>query len=222
MKIGRSISTAIAAHAVLTVSVHGWDASGNFVIGAYKLDTGYVTMQLRDINSFEIRDQADENFKNIWLGGVVFHDDLTFNADALAIKAPNVDANYVTLQARDTEVGRVEVARLQGATDPQFKIGNNGNAIKGTYAGLVAFHDVTPCDKAAAYTQTYSTADRTVANPTATTLVYNPTEGGWGGVSEAEATNLKNAVNALIADNLNLRKIVTALIDDLQEVGLVG
>ena len=74
------------------------------------------------------------------------------------------------------------------------------------------------------YTQTYSTADRTVANPTATApgdLVA--TEGsGWGANSEANFDKIGTAIDALVADNLDLRQAISALIDDLQTIGLVG
>jgi|TARA_R100001530_G_scaffold71254_1_gene50444 hypothetical protein len=77
------------------------------------------------------------------------------------------------------------------------------------------------------YTQTYSTADRTIANPTAAApgdLVASSSGSGavWGASSEANFDKIGTAVDALVADNLDLRKAVTALIDDLQTIGLVG
>ena len=74
------------------------------------------------------------------------------------------------------------------------------------------------------YTQTYSTADRTVANPTATApgdLVATESS-GWGANSEANFDKIGTAIDALVADNLDLRQAVSALIDDLQTIGLVG
>lgn len=70
------------------------------------------------------------------------------------------------------------------------------------------------------YTQTYSTPDRTVANPTAV-AVGDLGNGANGASSTGNFDKIEEAIDALIADNLNLRKIVTALIDDLQERGTI-
>ena len=89
--------------------------------------------------------------------------------------------------------------------------------------GTLGFHGVEAANAADAYTQTYSTADRTVANPTATApgdLVA--TSGGWGADSEANFDKISACLDALVADNLDLRQAMPALIDDLQEIGLAG
>ena len=88
------------------------------------------------------------------------------------------------------------------------------------------------------YTQTYSTANRTVANAGATVLTLtNMTDGsanntlediGNTSSSNQSAAIEKNfdkvgdEVNSLIADVDELRQTVTAVIDDLQALGLVG
>ena len=70
------------------------------------------------------------------------------------------------------------------------------------------------------YTQTYSTADRTVANPTCTSM--GALGAGANGASSAENfAKITTAMDQIIADNLDLRKAVTALIDDLQEAGVI-
>ena len=102
----------------------------------------------------------------------------------------------------------------------------------------LGFFGATPVDRPSAYTQTYSTADKTVANATAAAVVLsNMTDGSAnntlenvgatnsGDVSSAIEKNfdkIGDEVNALIADVDDLRKTVTAIIDDLQELGLVG
>lgn len=94
-----------------------------------------------------------------------------------------------------------------------------------------------------AYTQTYATADKTHANPTATTpgAVTEYTAHGAGAtpVTSAGATDLDStaaaldtlvdecqviqiAVAALIVDLADLKALVNSVIDDLQAVGLVG
>lgn len=104
------------------------------------------------------------------------------------------------------------------------------------------------------FTQTYSTADATIANPTATAPAacaamtlsavgdLVATNNGWGASSEAnfdavhtaidqaatDVAALKTAIDAnnaqidaLIADNLDLRKAITSIIDVMQEAGIV-
>ncbi len=65
------------------------------------------------------------------------------------------------------------------------------------------------------YTQTYSTADRTLEAPTAV-AVGALGNGANGASSTANFDKIGVAIDALIADNLDLRKIITALIDDIQ------
>lgn len=89
---------------------------------------------------------------------------------------------------------------------------------------LVGFNGVTPVGVQSAYTQTYSTAARTVATATATAVT---TAGGtatspFGYVTLAQANAIVTAINALIDDNLADRKAMNAIIDDLQVFGLAG
>lgn len=87
-----------------------------------------------------------------------------------------------------------------------------------------------------AYTLTYATADLTLANPTAVAVTDGDIDGTANGALEAVgATNsgdvsgaiennfveLQAVTTALIADNLDLRQTVAALVADLQSVGLV-
>lgn len=72
----------------------------------------------------------------------------------------------------------------------------------------------------ATYTQTYSTPDRTISNPTAT-VVGDLGNGASGASSTGNFDKIEDAIDKLIADNLDLRKAVTALIDDLQTVGIL-
>ena len=48
------------------------------------------------------------------------------------------------------------------------------------------------------------------------------TNNGWGASTEANFDKITTAVDQLIADNLDLRKAVAALITDLQTKGLLG
>lgn len=100
----------------------------------------------------------------------------------------------------------------------------------------LGFFGATPVVQRSAYTQTYATADKTHANPTATALTDN-TAGtanttlqaltGLVYADDVEAirnnyADLAASNNAIIADVADLKQLVNALIDDLQALGLVG
>lgn len=70
----------------------------------------------------------------------------------------------------------------------------------------------------AAYTQTYSTADRVHANLTVGSDIAAFTDPP----SAAEMAALRTFVNALKADLTDLKQLVNSVIDDLQTLGLVG
>ncbi len=65
------------------------------------------------------------------------------------------------------------------------------------------------------YTLTYETVERELAAPTAT-AVGALGNGADGASSTANFDKIGVAIDALIADNLDLRKIVAALITDLK------
>ena len=105
----------------------------------------------------------------------------------------------------------------------------------------LGFFNATPVVQRSAYTQTYSTADKTMANLTSTAHTYP----GSGNLFDAAAADLlinirtDSTANAVadtvvnvksLADNLNqaiaditdVKQAVNSLIDDLQALGLVG
>lgn len=85
-----------------------------------------------------------------------------------------------------------------------------------------------------AYTQTYATADRTVAALTATALTHSAVGGTANGTlvdctatySEAAVEEnfkeLATAFNLLLTDHTDLLQAFTALVDDLQANGVVS
>lgn len=89
----------------------------------------------------------------------------------------------------------------------------------GTTAG---FYGVTPTTRPTAYTQTYSTADKTHANAAqtavATTGATNVTPFGY--TTSAQANDIVTQLNNARADILDLKQLVNAIIDDLQALGL--
>ena len=81
------------------------------------------------------------------------------------------------------------------------------------------------------YTQTFSTAVRTVPNATVAAVAGSVAVGagtaGWDSdanrlVVTTTISEMKTSINALITDVLELKKVITALIDDLQTSGIVN
>jgi hypothetical protein len=100
-------------------------------------------------------------------------------------------------------------------------------------AAMIGFLGAAAVARPSAYTQTYSTADKTLGSLTAATLTDNT--GGTANTTLAavEATytqatirnnfaDLAAMVNKNTADHLDLAQLVNALIDDLQALGLVA
>ena len=112
-------------------------------------DSYDLLLRLYSANELTIRNYADDTFKGMILGTLRFNAALEPAANACEFRAPNTNDQYLLGMARDNDVGRVEIWRMQGAADPSFKIGNNGNAIEGTYAGSVGLHGATPVAQAA-------------------------------------------------------------------------
>lgn len=102
----------------------------------------------------------------------------------------------------------------------------------------IGFYNATPIVRPSAYTQTYSTADKTMAARTAAALTDNT--GGTVSTTlaaitagatytQADMVAVKNAIASLADqmnksrnDSLDIAQVVNAIIDDLQALGLVG
>jgi len=98
-------------------------------------------------------------------------------------------------------------------------------------ADKIGFFGATPVVQRTTYTQTFSTADKTISDPTASALTV--VDGvGTNNQSIAAITadasviaavqELAAAINALIVDGADTKAAVNALIDDLQALGLVA
>ncbi len=123
----------------------------------------------------------------------------------------------------DTSNEAVLRASVTGDVYPRLEL-TAGGVIK-TGAGSAAPTALLVANAAAqgsAYTQTYATSSKTVPAATAvavaTTAATNSTPYGY---AQAQADAIVAAVNANSADILAVKKIVNALIDDLQALGLV-
>lgn len=96
------------------------------------------------------------------------------------------------------------------------------HALRVTGDNKVGLFDAVPVGKAAAYTQTYATAAR--VNPNATALAVLTTASGLAsfGYTQAQADSIPVAINAIEADLLAIKKLVNALIDDSQALGVAA
>ncbi len=95
--------------------------------------------------------------------------------------------------------------------------------------GKLGFFGADPVVQPAAYTQTYSTATRTVTAATAVAVTLADGAGTNDGTAaaitdvataKAAIQELNATITALVADQLVLRKLINSLIDDLQALGL--
>jgi hypothetical protein len=89
-------------------------------------------------------------------------------------------------------------------------------------APTLGFFGATPVVRVAAYTQTFSTASRTVSNPTFSNLVTTAATNvvPYGFTTQAQADDIATKVNQLAADVAILRQLINSLIDDSQAYGL--
>ena len=131
-----------------------------------------------------------------------------------------------------TQVGAAGATYIGGKLS--FLAGTNAAAPTEKFAlsgAGIGFFGVTPVARASAYTQTYSTADKTHATPTAQALSMSVGTGDTTvqdvGTSFNQTTlnnnfrDLVNQVNNLRNDHLDLAQLVNAIIDDLQAYGLL-
>jgi hypothetical protein len=93
----------------------------------------------------------------------------------------------------------------------------------------VGFYGVTPTTRPTAYTQTYSTADKTHAAPTAATLTVSDgagTNDNTIGAITADASviaavqEIADEINKLVADVADVKQVVNSIIDDLHSHGV--
>lgn len=86
----------------------------------------------------------------------------------------------------------------------------------------VTVETAAPSGDRSTYTQTYSTALRTVPNATvAAAATTSATNSSPYGFAQAQADAIPTNINALAVDVLALKKVITGLIDDLQAAGIV-
>jgi len=186
---------------------------------------------------------VDQSFAPTWTGKHTFANDIDFGSGANRVLkiADNDSLRSLTVKTGD------EVTPSTGSGDFLLDVGAAAasagklklGATNAAEVWLVAsgkklgFFGTTAAVQASAYTQTYTTADKTQANLTSATLTDS--SGGspgttlaaitGGGIACENATkdavaSLAAQVNALRVDLEDVKQITNSLIDDLQAYGL--
>ena len=104
-----------------TVTLPAFTAGGDISLGANKLKTTNFVQREYSTSIWGIYNAAESDFQGLYITAL-WASSLNMSADGAPLSAVNTDAAYMLLRARDTGVGQVEVARLQGAADPYFQM----------------------------------------------------------------------------------------------------
>lgn len=146
---------------ILTVigGVPTWTATPTLTgltIGASDLDIGAnliktTSYALKDdgVYGISIRNVADTADASIWVDLCRFVSALEARSSPARLEAQNADGGYLVFKSRDTGVGLVEIARLQGAAEPWFGMGKDSDVVKATYDDKLGFYSTTPIAKQA-------------------------------------------------------------------------
>lgn len=139
---------------------------------------------------------------------------LTYNSSTGLFTAVTLGGTLTTAaQANITSLGSLTGLTTAGLTTTGDITLTDVNlvltAVTGTQIGtattqLLGFWGATPVDQPSAYTQTYSTADKTHANMTSNDLTLGVGANGYA--SAAEAESVETELNALRADVIDLKK----------------
>jgi hypothetical protein len=205
---------------VAAVSVLSDTAADNTVHRGYH--QGYAnTAENRSINIEQIRQTGVAIWNYFWLNG--------------GLGAGSTVGTRVTTSSF-TQAWGLESGDAAFAVVSSLAAGTNQTIVRplrfdisgGAYR--IGFFDVTPQARPSAYTQTYSTADRTMANLTAAALTHGvgTADGTVDDVTGAfDQTILNNnfkelttQVAALLADITDVKQALNSVIDDLQGYGL--
>lgn len=140
---------------------------------------------------------------------------------ATELDLETTDGSHVHVQAGAGYTNIEILASPTQVDNPLFVVRNSDNSeIFRINTARIGLYGVTPAARAAAYTQTYATAAR--VNPAATALAVATTPAALVsyGYTQAQADAIPVAINALEADLLAMKKLVNALIDDSQAIGI--
>lgn len=92
----------------------------------------------------QILDDAGTGVGSIYCKIAELTDSLFLDTSGKRIAAPNSDDAYIILQARINTSGMGEIGKFLGAVDPEFQLGNGGNALRASNAGKLGFFATAP------------------------------------------------------------------------------
>lgn len=146
----------------------------------------------------------------------------------------------ITLKLETERTGGKHIVASRGVTTNFSVDSTDGDTFIGGDAEIdgalnhdgttVGFYGVAPATRPTAYTQTYSTADKTHAAPTAAALTVadgaGTNDGTIGAITGdasviAAVQELADQINKLIVDHADTKQLVNSVIDDLQTLGLL-
>lgn len=171
---------------------------------------GVVRWQIRETNTAESGSNAGSNLD------IRARDDAGADIGAaLTITRSSMAASFA---------GVVTVANGMSITDAKNVAIGTGTGTKfGTSTtAKIGFWNATPIVRPAAYTQTYSNADKTLAAYTANSQSAAYTGAADGEAKLADLNSLRAAYENLRAFTEDATQLLNAVVDDLQAVGLVG
>lgn len=109
-----------------------------------------------------------------------------------------------------------------GTSELRAEVG--GTEIMALKSTALGFFNTNPVSRPSAYTQTYSTASRTMPTLTSAAVSVVPQKengSAWCFTTEDEINDLVTAINALRDDVDNGKKVTNQILDDLQSYGLL-
>lgn len=209
-------SASAAQIATLTVTPGTAAASKAVVLGASKEIATITTATITNLASTAITVSTTgitlDTGADLIFSGTTGQNEITVTdnlADALSVKIA-AGNDFLILDSTDTN------EKLHVAAHASMKLG---------------FFAVTPAVRQSAYTQTYATADKTHAAPTAAALTVTDgagtNDGTIGAITDNASTitavqELADQINKLVADMADTKQLINAVIDDLQAYGLLA
>ena len=126
-------------------TIAAFTAGGDLTLGAYKLKTTTLYFAENTANYYMAAKLISDNSLKGLIGNILaFTSSLSAQANAAILDAYSIDDSYLIGRAKDSGVGNVEVFRMQGDVDPEFQLGNAGNALRASNAGKLGFFTIAP------------------------------------------------------------------------------
>jgi len=100
----------------------GGTLTGDLTLGTNDLIFTNTLLREDGATDVGVYDAAGLNYRSLAVDDISLIGSLLFTTSSEDIRAPNIDAAFVGIYARDTGVGLIEVARITGAATPSFDL----------------------------------------------------------------------------------------------------